>query len=234
MRHHNSKHVIILANSIKKRARCIAGKVVTQGPFHYNIGDWIRPITKHDEGAVFEWESRLEDGAQPQVMQFVEVPLLGHSADPVQPENWYILTGVKWKSVDGDYQKPQMTLLRDAPDSLWIDNQRKNDRIRESLMKRRRGTPSLYIIRVPMLVVSFSWASGKQRRRAEFSYNGVNYDFPLTDPVFEEKYSSWYPATNAAPYRFYANNQRPCDLCVSLTPAFHGNHYKVVATVFEE
>ena len=103
MRQHISKHLVILANSIKKGARCIAGKVVTIGPSHYNIGDWVRPITEHDEGAVSDGESLLENGAQPKVMQFVEVPLLGHASDPVQPENWYILPGVKWKSVDEYY-----------------------------------------------------------------------------------------------------------------------------------
>lgn len=228
------QQIIILANSVKKKARCIAGKMVTMGTTHYEIGDWIRPITDHDEGAVFHAESQLLNGAAPKVFQFVEVPLLSRAGDPVQPENWYIVPDGKWKSVDRLYQKPPMTLLRDMPNDLWIDNQSKIDRIREIVMKRRAGTPSLNIIRVQSLVVSFGWAWGKKRRRAEFTYNGVDYDFSLTDPVIEEKYSQLYPAANAAPYRFYANNQRPCDLCVSLTPAFHGDHYKVVATVFEE
>lgn len=231
------KHMIVLANSIKKNARCIAGREVTLKSTHYEIGSWIRPVTDHDEGAVWLSECVLETGGSPTVMHFVQVPLSHYAEDRRQPENWLIAPNVRWQSVDALYAKPDMSHFVEQPANLWLQTDKASDRISVQAMSRRAGVPSIHIIRVEQLIISFGWQpydQRKKRRRAEFVHNGVEYDFSLTDPVIEDKYGHSYPRQGAAANRFYANYAKPCHICVSLTPPYRGDHYKVVATIFEE
>lgn len=231
------KHMIVLANSIKKSARCIAGKEVTLKSNYYEIGPWVRPITNHDEGAVWLSECTLNTGGVPKVMQFVKVPFTRYAEDATQPENWMIATGVQWESVDALYAKPDMSHFVELPRDLWLQKEKASDRITVQAMARRAGIPSIHVIRVEQLIISFGWQHydpRKKRRRAEFVHNGVEYDFSLTDPVIEEKYGHLYPQQGATAFRFSANNAKPCHISVSLAPPFCGDHYKVVATVFEE
>jgi len=131
------------------------------------------------------------------------------------------------------YQQPGMSMLVQTPSQLWQDAACTNDRISVVNVRPSRTWGSLYLIHVRELVISFGWRDGKKRRRAEFAFNGLNYDFGMTDPDVEIHYGHCYPPQNKPACRFYANQQKPCYLCVSLTPPFRGFHYKVVATVFE-
>ena len=58
--------------------------------------------------------------------------------------------------------------------------------------------------------------------RMKFTYNGSNYDFPITDPVFLEQFKK-SPDSYADLEGVY--------LVLSLGIAFEGFHYKLVATV---
>ncbi len=49
-----TKSILVLANSMKKGGRCVAGIEVTPGAgAEYNLGEWIRPIDPtQDEGTI--------------------------------------------------------------------------------------------------------------------------------------------------------------------------------------
>ena len=66
----------------------------------------------------------------------------------------------------------------------------------------------------------------RDKFRAGFSYNAVEYDLPITDPVFINrlKIKGWNP-DDSKKYRYY--------LTVSLSEEYRGWHYKLVAGVVE-
>lgn len=80
------KKVFVLANSIKKRQRCIAGREIIK---HHDgkeyWGEWIRPVTLHDEGAVSLSECRLQDGTIPVPLDVVHIPITSCENNSAQP-----------------------------------------------------------------------------------------------------------------------------------------------------
>ena len=102
----------------------------------------------------------------------------------------------------------------DKPDSLWGDN---NDRIpyADITSSKIKIDSSLYLIEAKKAT---AYLNTYGKRRVSFSYNGLNYDLPVTDPKFDtiEKdkvFESIY-------------------LCISLGEEYEGNCYKIVANIF--
>jgi len=50
---------LILANSIRSRRRCIAGKEIIKENDKYKIGNWIRPVSDCGEGEIDSAKIRL-------------------------------------------------------------------------------------------------------------------------------------------------------------------------------
>ena len=60
--------------------------------------------------------------------------------------------------------------------------------------------------------------SEENKRRAEFYLNGINYNFAVTDPKFDDLINEPEKINNV--------------LCISLGSNFQGNCYKLVAGIF--
>jgi hypothetical protein len=90
-----TKRIIVLANSIKKSARCIAGIEVGMGKAIQPTG-WIRPISSESEGELEPRHMRVEGGGVLNVLDIVDVPLTRHANDPVHPEDWEIDLQRQW------------------------------------------------------------------------------------------------------------------------------------------
>jgi hypothetical protein len=233
-----SKTILVLANSIKHYpCTCIAGREIVPIGVRYEIGAWIRPVSTHDEGGVSPSESRLKNGRQPIVMDFVELSLANRTNDMLQPENWFIDTTSQWQTVNKQYPKPSLNLLIESPDSLWSQKNEASDRVASTALMRRPPMQSIYLIQVSALKVRFGWRQWegpyKARRRALFSYNGADYDIGITDPSFLEKYRREFPTKGKPANEFDVKTANGCCLCVGLAPEFNGYHYKVVATIIE-
>lgn len=232
------KQIIILANSIKHwPGVCIAGREVVSEGGTYHLSSWIRPVSEHGEGELLRNECVLRSGKQPQVFDFVELPLSRQMDDPLQPENWLIDTSERWRSVNSAYEKPEFSLLKESPKSIWVEPGGRLDRVSAVYLKGKRLKASLRMIHVPKIQARFEWNEWdgryKQRRRALFFYNGTQYEINITDPVFSERHRSEFPAKGNRPNTFTVAPPGGCYLCVSLAPEFNGYHYKVVATVIE-
>ena len=233
-----SKHMLILANSIKHYPSvCIAGREINSTGQRYEIGPWIRPVSDHNEGALAPNEVRLKQKRPPRVFDFVEIGLSQKCVDPLQPENWLIEPGNTWTSVNGSYERPTLESLVEQPNEIWLARSERSDRITSNALKRLRPSQSLYLVHIPQVNVSLGWRQWdgqyKARRRAIFTYNGVEYDLGITDPIFLEKYRGQYPAKGERPNVFSIGSGNGVYLCVSLAPEFNGYHYKVAATIFE-
>ena len=232
------KHVFVLANSIKHYpAVCVAGREIISGSGEYSIGPWIRPISTAGEGELQPREIADKSGRPPQVLNFVEVPLSRPAKDLLQPENWFIEPGEEWKSINSIYQKPTFDLLVERPVDLWLQPREETDRISDSFLQRNPPSQSLYFIHVPQLTLRMEWTeydgNFKQRRRAIFTYNKVEYDMSITDPVFNDRHYRQFPAKGQPAKIIAVRPNGGCYLCVSLAPVFRQYHFKVVATVLE-
>ncbi len=233
-----SKHFLILANSIKHYPSvCIAGREISSTGKRYEVGSWIRPVSNHHEGALAPSETLLKQKRQPRVFDFVEIGLSQKCDDPLQPENWLIELGNTWASVNGSYERPTFDSLVEHPNEIWLARGEKSDRITSDALRGLRPNQSLYLIHIAELEVSLGWRlwdqQYKARRRAIFTYNGVEYDLGITDPAFLEKYRDEYPDKGQRANVFSIRSGEGVYLCVSLAPEFNGYHYKVAATIFE-
>ena len=233
-----SEHILILANSVNHwPGVCIAGREINSKGQQYTIGAWVRPVSANGEGELSPSETRLVGGKQPAVMDFVEVQLSHAVNDLLQPENWLIDAGQRWRSVNASYQKPGLELLREEPKSIWLQRDERGDRVSPAYLKKSPPDQSLYLIRVPSIRARFEWNEWdgryKQRRRALFTYRGVDYELNITDPEFSERYRDQFPAKGSPAKTFTVTPANGCYLCVSLAPEFNCYHYKVVATIIE-
>ncbi|MDD9856354.1 MAG: hypothetical protein OXU88_09280 [Gammaproteobacteria bacterium] len=223
------KKIVCLANSRKHSELCFAGKeVLDQG-----YGDWIRPVSARKSEGVSVEEQTLDAGGCPQLLDVVEVPILENKPDGFQQENHLIDTRQSWKKV-GHVGPDQLPMLTDyVPNSLWVNDGKKNDRIPAALA--RQLTYSLLLIKPESLIVVVDWnpnRKGKQTR-AQFRFNNEHYDLVVTDTVAESKYE------NMSTKDFYEKNlEMPREyevvdetyLCVSIAD-MGGTVYKLVAAI---
>jgi len=85
-----TKTIVVLANSVKKSGRCLAGKEVSRAGDDWKIGGWIRPVGSEAGGEVREYQMRLALGHDPELLEIVEIPVERACPLPDQPENWLI------------------------------------------------------------------------------------------------------------------------------------------------
>lgn len=232
------KTILILANSIRRSNRCIAGREATNLNNKWQIGQWVRPVSAHGEGEVSPLESRCSDGSQPAVLDIIKVPLLSKQECLHQPENYTIDTAVRWVKLAR--VGPDLSGLIENPPSLWLQPYARSDRVHSSHLDTGPGYQSLYLIRPVGLhyriweeINPFRGHRHKQRR-ALFTYAGIQYDLPITDPTMDRRYFTPFPALNQPPRDIAPSNPDRCLLVVSLgAPFTDGNHYKLVATVID-
>ena len=70
-----SKRIIVLANSVKKSAKCVAGIEVGTGKDLVPYG-WIRPVSGESEGELELRHMQVEGGRALKVYDIVDVPLM--------------------------------------------------------------------------------------------------------------------------------------------------------------
>jgi hypothetical protein len=226
------KPLLILANSIKRNERCIAGRELIAANNQTVLASWIRPISNHDEGELTFLERVLaatwmEVGVGDVVEVSVDRPLL----EPTQPENWLLSGNGGWTDVSAAYLRPSLDDLEESPASLWQDPGAGSDRVRAAYLYQHPPQQSLYVVRAERLVVRLQTDSqGRPSYRCRFDYLGQPYDLSLTDPSARSRLQSHLPRAGVAAVDVPIGTVR---VCVSLAGAFQGYHYKVVATILE-
>jgi hypothetical protein len=232
------KRVIVLANSIKHGGRCIAGREVLNVGGRGEIGGWIRPVTALSSGELYPVHYLLNSGGFAAVCDVVDIPLQRHCNEPGQPENWQLIEGKPWRMVEPVPQSYIPRLTENPPD-LWLEPHEKTDRISPAAQQARDPQHSLALIEPRnlrfLLSNPYNESSGSERPRmqAMFRYRGMDYSMNVTDPLLAERHEWAYPEANERSVEKTLPCGDHCRLCISLTPPFHGYHYKVVATVFE-
>ncbi len=219
------RKIICLANSRKYYGRCIAGKEV-------NGLDWIRPISSRDNEELLLSHIKYSNGAEVGLLDIIELDLTKRKPAQYQPENWLINEKVKWEK-SGFFEVNKLDKICDNPKTLWLVD-KSNDRVPEDYWKNNQIKSSLYLIKPSSFYLKredYDPPNGptKKKIRAVFDYNGVQYDFRVTDVAIESTYLN----KGEGEYRL---NCSATYLCISLSEPFMrmGNScFKLVASIIQ-
>lgn len=202
----NNIEIIILANSLKHHQHCVAGKYI-------QTGQWVRAVSNAEGAELTHDQAKCQNphgtyNVKP--LQKVLMNFSSHAPLKHQPEN-YVIDGSRWQQ---KYKLADEELRNylDSPDNLWGSS----DRVAYSsiLCDQVTITQSLYLVQVQNLEL---YKNQRDKRRASFSYKGLDYDLAVTDPNFDQ---------------IVGNNMNIQGiLCISLGENFEGNCYKIVATI---
>ena len=218
------KRVVCLANSRKNAGRCIAGKEMSGDA---KSGQWIRPVSNRENEAVSEGERFYADGTDPEILDIIEVPLLGPKPKAYQQENWLLNPSRQWRKI-GRLGWDNLMQLADPDAPLWTNGFHsrggENDQVPVHLTTAH--DTSLRLVWVDDLTVTVSEPSRPSANypilRGRFSHCNETYCFRITDPVSES-------GSVDLPYREYPVGERY--LTVSLGEPFEGNAYKLIAAI---
>lgn len=218
------KTVLLLANSRKLSGRCLAGKELVGAA----VGPWIRPVSARPTEEVSERERAYKNGADPQVLDVIDIPLIEAKPKTFQSENWLLDPQQYWVRKDAlAYDKLAGTV--DTPQTLWTNGFKTyhglNDRVPEA--EADKLTTSLYLIGLNSISFNVfapgaAFGNSKRRVHAEFEYGGSSYALWVTDPTIEREYLAKDDGAYAA---------GPCYVTVSLGERDKGYCYKLVAAV---
>lgn len=224
-----TKTIVCLANSRKPGGKCVAGKETADGEHH----GWIRPVSARPSAEISLEEQHYEDGQDPLILDIIEIPMIAPVPRVHQTENHMIDDESYWTK-KGVLAWADLPGLVDTPPTLWATGDStyhgRHDRMTQAVATGHQN--SLVLIKpenvtIRVLTPGAGFGNPKRKVRADFTYQGVRYDFMVTDPVVERtflaKQNGDYPIA------------RDVYFCVSLAEAHtDGYCYKLVATIISE
>jgi len=203
-----AKKIVILAISIKHGNRCVAGKCLT-------TGRWVRPVATVD-GAALNYNQikcRNPHGLF-RIKTLQRVNMQFESAVPLvnQPENHLIAANSEWQQ-DYRIDPSDLTGLLDDPISIWGEGNRLS--YNAIVQNKCKPEQSLFLIQTEGLALYYS---DENKPRVRFTYKGIPYDLPATDPQFDT----------------ISREQRDTMgiLCISLAEEHYGYCYKIAAAIY--
>jgi len=215
------KTIVCLANSYKHGGRCIAGVSVDDGA-------WIRLRGKAPDGALCACEYSLDDGTEPRLHDVIEVELHYALPSDSHPEDWQIAP-TRWHLVERPASLARVQKITAAADKGTTILRGYRDRMSEDEVKAKPLQSSLALICPTEIHWWIREDRGKRKYRALFQRHHVTYDFAVTDPPWLDQLNL-LPA-GIYPHSTFANPTTETWLTISLSEAFHGWHYKLVAGV---
>jgi hypothetical protein len=214
------KTIVCLANSYKHGGRCIAG-------IDLDSGQWIRLHGNSADGALCACEYMLDDGSEPRLLDVIEVEL--HYALPTEshPEDWQIAPK-RWRLVERPANAARLQKLTAGGKTTTIFGDH-CDRIADWELKRNPLKSSLMLVCPSEIYWWVREERGKRKDRALFKRNDITYDFSVTDPHLRNQLDLL--PTGIYPHSSFADGSTETWLTISLSEAFFGWHYKLVAGV---
>lgn len=175
---------ICLANSFKEGGRCLAG-IELDGNSNPILVDgrpkWIRPVCNTPHGEV------PNHIAEPfQILNIIQIDVTGNQPQGYQSEN-VTFNEATIRTV-GNYNRNELANLCDNRNLIFANRGKAVSQ--EAITNLNH---SLLLVRTNQFEViekTYEDTPNKKQQRLVFSYNGNQYDFPITDPLFLHRYQS--------------------------------------------
>jgi hypothetical protein len=174
-----TEEIIVLANSLKMRGRCVAG-------ISTRTGAWVRPVSDFEHGELYPLHFQM-GGGQPKPLDVVRFSYSEPVPEPAQPENLQV------------EEKPWELTDRLEPESAYDELKRYLSAGPELLGNQDRGVPedeadagveaSLALIEPNPevhFVVREGFVPGKRETRVNFHLRSQFYNLPVTDPLLKK------------------------------------------------
>ncbi len=173
--------ILCLANSRKLQGRCIAGLRTDGG------SGWVRLVAANGDGTLFPAEYRLPGGAEPQLLEVLQIPCAGPKPAPHQPENLRIQR-VPWQRgacpSPGVVQALLEAHLSKSP--LLLGNF--GDKRDYAQIMLKPAAESLTLIAPDDLLWRIQPSPrGARQTKADFRLTRTPYCLSITDPVWTQK-----------------------------------------------
>jgi hypothetical protein len=217
--------IVCLANSYKHEHRCVAGISLT-------TEKWVRLVGRTIPGCLTREETCYNSGSEAALLDVFEAELDEPCASKCHPEDVFV-SSKPWRPIrrfDEPRDLRQLAgFVKKGPAVL----QGYGDRIYARKFEGEPASHSLELIRPDGLWWWIRDEKGKRRNRALFHIGHVSrphYDLAVTDPVWLEKLHS-APVGIYAHTSFFPDKPAKTFLTASLSEAFDGFHYKLVAGV---
>ena len=214
------KRIVCLANSRKQSERCIAGLEIEGS----QLSRWIRPVSSRPLGEFGFPERKLTTGSDPELLDILEISMLGSRPHGCQTENHLIDHNSSWVKL-GEFPKQQLLRYCRAPNSLWINGHDSAHGLNDRIPEKQVGSlpDSLVLVEPQQLRIEIRLEAAKLRVRAEFRIAGQMYNLGVTDPVVERQCLSREEGFHSYRKRAVA--------CISIGEPFNGYCYKLVASI---
>ena len=216
-----AKTIICLANSRKMSGKCIAGLEFEDR----QVGGWIRPVSIWPDGEITVSDRPMENGAEPELLDILRIPMIEPRAYGCQTENHLIDNGFYWGK-EGVFAKEYLPHYCCAPNPLWVNGFNSSNGINDRIPEARASSlpNSLVLIEPQQLIITvIRGYRGRLQVRAEFSVAGETYCLGVTDPSIEELYRP----NGEGRYTYLL----PAVACVSIGEPYKGFCYKLVASI---
>ncbi len=207
---------VCLANSYKEGGRCVAGIMLDHNNnpiIQDGLPRWIRPISDEGHGEVRE---DLVDHIR--LLDIIEIEVGDYVGEGYQSEN--VTFRESSIRIIGAFDPQRLyELCEERP--LLFGNQGKVINVKYI----NRLDHSLALVRATdFKVIEYTTEDNPDRKkiRLSFAYRGIQYDFPVTDPVFKRKY---HADVNCI------NDINEMLLTLSVGVSLNDWHYKLVAGV---
>jgi hypothetical protein len=210
-------HFVCLANSYKEGGRCIAGIELDDNYepiFDNGNPKWVRPVC--DTTLHGEIPTSLVSNVN--ILDIIEIEALGYQdLDSYQYEN--VLFDTKSLDIIGQYDKSDLNTLYDTRHFIFG-----NSKKALSEVEINEQNHSLMFIKVTVFKVyeRIYEDTLKPQIRMKFIYFGMQYDLPVTDPVFLKRYQS-----NPDFIKAYSH----LDMTLSIGIKHEGWYYKLIAAI---
>jgi hypothetical protein len=220
-----TKTILCLANSRRPGGACVAGKEAENG----KSGAWVRPINAKHGNAISPADAEYKDGTSADLLDIIRVPMSAAAPSAHQTENHQIDAGFYWTKKGRATWNQIVSATDKVKAPLWSDGDSSfhglNDKVEESIAKTLDG--SLLLIEPSQLALvvaaESTYGGGSVRRvRARFTFDGIDYNFVVTDPSIEAEYLAKPDGS------YVVDGSR---LCVSLAEILNGSATKLVAAV---
>lgn len=218
--------IVCLANSRKLNGRCIAG-IEWDGE---TAGSWLRPVSDREHEEISEEERRYHNGADPQLLDIIRVPILEVRPSGHQVENVLLNPEYYWK-LEGHLSVGALSGFPLERGRLWINGHHTiaglNDQIPVVELAAIRS--SLALIRVEAIsfevcVPGAAFNNPKRRVQGQFTHAGERYALWVTDPLIERQYLALENGSYASGAAY---------LTISLGEPFNDHSQKLIAAVMK-